>query len=464
MAKLKSGTRVYGNATIDSLLTAGTVNNVTITTPATSATLTLVQGSTLATSGAFSTTLTATGTTNVTLPTSGTLATTAGTLSSATNSTQSGYFGDIFLYDDSTPSHYLGITNSANLTAARTLNVNVNDADRTISLSGGLTLANNFTTSGNFALTLTTTAATNVTLPTTGTLATTGNLSQFAATTSAQLAGIISDETGSGALVFGTSPTLTTPSVSGSITASGIGGDILTLTSTDATSRSTIKLNTNGNDWELGARGSSATPANSFYVYDSAAAAYRMVIDSSGNVGIGTTDPASKLHVSGGDLHVNSLDGDNVDIKLGVHASNANFSVIRSVRLSDIQSLLSFNISNNGLKEVAQFHYDEGLLLKGVGDGTTAGSAGLITFSDQSEVFLAQIVSYKTGFYNNTDLVFQTNGSFPYERLRISSVGAIGLSGENYGTVGEVLTSNGSAAAPTWQSGGVDVIEVMLFS
>lgn len=38
-----------------------------------------------------------------------------------------------------------------------------------------------------------------------------GNLSQFAATTSAQLAGVISDETGSGALVFGTSPTLTTP-------------------------------------------------------------------------------------------------------------------------------------------------------------------------------------------------------------------------------------------------------------
>lgn len=37
------------------------------------------------------------------------------------------------------------------------------------------------------------------------------NLSVFAATTSAQLAGVISDETGSGSLVFGTSPTLTTP-------------------------------------------------------------------------------------------------------------------------------------------------------------------------------------------------------------------------------------------------------------
>lgn len=38
-------------------------------------------------------------------------------------------------------------------------------------------------------------------------------LSQFAATTSAQLAATISDETGSGALVFGTSPTLVTPAL-----------------------------------------------------------------------------------------------------------------------------------------------------------------------------------------------------------------------------------------------------------
>lgn len=43
-------------------------------------------------------------------------------------------------------------------------------------------------------------------------------LSQFASTTSSQLAGVISDETGSGALVFGTSPTLST-AVLGSSTA-----------------------------------------------------------------------------------------------------------------------------------------------------------------------------------------------------------------------------------------------------
>ena len=69
--------------------TATSVNKVAITAPATGSTLTLADGSTLATSGAFSTTLTATAATNVTLPTTGTLATLAGT-ETLTNKTISG--------------------------------------------------------------------------------------------------------------------------------------------------------------------------------------------------------------------------------------------------------------------------------------------------------------------------------------------------------------------------------------
>jgi hypothetical protein len=59
------------------LTLSGALNKVTVTAPATAATLTLADGSTLATSGANPLTLTTTGATNVTLPTSGTLATTA---------------------------------------------------------------------------------------------------------------------------------------------------------------------------------------------------------------------------------------------------------------------------------------------------------------------------------------------------------------------------------------------------
>jgi hypothetical protein len=56
---------------------------------------------------------------------------------------------------------------------------------------------------------------------------TSGTLAQFSATTSAQLAGIISDETGSGSAVFGTSPTIASPSISGAtITSSSYAGSV----------------------------------------------------------------------------------------------------------------------------------------------------------------------------------------------------------------------------------------------
>ena len=56
---------------------------------------------------------------------------------------------------------------------------------------------------------------------------TTDKLSVFAATTSAELAGVISDETGSGSLVFGTSPAITT-----SLTTGSFSFDLLNTTAT----------------------------------------------------------------------------------------------------------------------------------------------------------------------------------------------------------------------------------------
>lgn len=57
----------------------------------------------------------------------------------------------------------------------------------------------------------------------TGIATTAGNLSQFAATTSAQLAGVVSDETGSGSLVFGTSPTITPAAATTTTATAGAG-------------------------------------------------------------------------------------------------------------------------------------------------------------------------------------------------------------------------------------------------
>ncbi len=282
-------------------VSATTYNKLTLTAPATSATLTLANGSSLITSGANSLTITTTATSSVTMPTAGTLTTTGNKLSvfaATTSSELSGIISDEtgsgVLVFNSQPSFGTGVTTgdstfavfNTNATtinafgAATTLNLGATTGKATIRstdvststttgslvVSGGagiagslftgtgfsssisgvilangnvsattynkltfttpatsatLTLANgsSLITSGANSLTFTTTATTNVTLPVAGTLTTTGNdLSVFAATTSLQLKNLISDETGSGALVFATSPDFTTSVTTNSAT------------------------------------------------------------------------------------------------------------------------------------------------------------------------------------------------------------------------------------------------------
>jgi hypothetical protein len=91
------------------------------------------------------------------------------------------------------------------------------------------------TQAGGHALTFTTTGVTSLTLPTAGTIPTTTNtLAVFGATTSNQLRGVISDETGTGSLVFATSPTLVTPTL-GVATATSVNKVAITAPATSAT-------------------------------------------------------------------------------------------------------------------------------------------------------------------------------------------------------------------------------------
>ena len=61
-------------------------------------------------------------------------------------------------------------------------------------------------------------------------------------------------------------------------------------------------------------------------------------------------------------------------------------------------------------------------------------------------------------FPSNDTVSFETGGS---ERFRFASAGQLGIGGATYGTSGQVLTSGGASAAPTWadaSSGGMTQI------
>lgn len=75
--------------------------------------------------------------------------------------------------DDTSPSHYLTITDAENLTADRILSLSVNDAARSISLSGNLTVSSAATISGTNTGDQTITLTGDVTGSGTGSFATT---------------------------------------------------------------------------------------------------------------------------------------------------------------------------------------------------------------------------------------------------------------------------------------------------
>jgi hypothetical protein len=76
----------------------------------------------------------------------------------------------------------------------------------------------------------------------------------------------------------------------------------LRLESTQADSYAVTEYNTNARIWHTGVGGSTVASGvnNKYYIYDGTAGQFRLVIDTSGRVGIGTTTSGSKLSVVGG--------------------------------------------------------------------------------------------------------------------------------------------------------------------
>ena len=128
----------------------------------------------------------------------------------------------------------------------------------------------------------------------------------------------------------------------------------------------------------------------------------RVTVSAGGSVGIGTTQPVYALNISNG-----ALSG--MQIGVGTHS----YRVRANVSSSDD---FGFFIEDN-----------EGTDLYTIRGKDATSSPNLHRW------------------YTNTTGVTS-------ERLRIGPEGQIGLGGNNYGTAGQVLKSNGNSTGPTWQN------------
>ena len=233
----------------------------------------------------------------------------------------------------------------------------------------------------------------------------------------------------------------------------------------------------------------------------------RLRIDSLGRVGIGTTSAAQTLECRGttrisadeyGRVDITPTTGDGgtavirqsttsprnggdlaIQVDSAVQGGNLLFrtggSTERARLTSSGQLLVGTSSTSASLSILAQGRSGSATeqavirLCRGSSPGTE-DVLGAIGFGDPghaSNYNAASLIlsardsgTWTAGTSQPSRLVFSTssdNSASPSERVRISSTGAIGLSGANYGTSGQVLTSSGSGAAPTWKPAGASI-------
>lgn len=254
----------------------------------------------------------------------------------------------------------------------------------------------------------------------------------------------------------------------------------------------------NASSWAIDVFGNTTTPSLRFV--DNVAATARMVVDASGNVGIGTSSPTQRLQIyssgaSGGAIQItnastgaSSTDG----VLIGYDGSNdviinnqeatqtkiftsgaermridsSGNVVINSTETSiftGVAGVSKFVVTGNNSATTVANNQDACIVIANTDD--TANNLTALHFAWQdsdntpnyaSSSIVGILGTKVAGQYPAGQLAFLTSSATnnaPSEKMRITSAGGIsfGSSGTNFGTSGQILTSAGNAP-PTWQA------------
>jgi len=219
----------------------------------------------------------------------------------------------------------------------------------------------------------------------------------------------------------------------------------------------------------------------------------KLTIDSSGRVGIGVTSPGYKcdIDVTGSALRLNSTtsqallvissdDAANAKIEFGdesdndrgaITYDNPNNALIFQANAAerfrcDSSGRLLVGTSSSSLSTRLQVMGNSAsssgtgsiYVMRGndaIGSGVNLGEIVFTNYNGQTGAWIQSTsdAAWTLGSSHPTRINFATtaaSSTSPTERLHIASTGAFGLSGANYGTSGQVLTSQGSGSAPQW--------------
>ena len=381
----------------------------------------------------------------------------------------------------------------------------------------GVVTATTFSGSFTGALTGTATSTTNIP-NLTGAITSSNTTTSLGSFTSANLATALTDETGSGSAVFSTSPTLVTPvlgaaSATSIVVSSGstfTNGPILvgTATSTGTANQRlqvtggayvsgnlgiginnpsallhlsgsvpTIKLqdnnntgvsalqridavhSTGGTQWFVG---QNSTTTNDLYLYNVANAnllfgtnnTERLRITSSGNVGIGTTNPSDLLHVYGATPTIRLKGTGNNSAKVDLEGTYTTWSIENQYvngATNDIFRIFNSELNQNALTISRGTNsvgigtnnparkleiFDTAATVLQLNSTNTDGTSLRIQNSGTDKMYMGLAGDFITGQGSNvTDSAIRASGSLLFasgggtERLRITSDGKVGIGG-----------------------------------
>jgi len=241
-----------------------------------------------------------------------------------------------------------------------------------------------------------------------------------------------------------------------------------------------VNTATSGRYWRIGSGGTgSNSGVGNFYVYDSSAGITRMVIDSSGYVGIGTITPsASYLHVYQGSTNIAGLKLESSGTGLGsglqmVNSSGRTYGIYSGndskLHISDTTANADRIImTSTGAVGIGSASPAYALDVVGVARGTT----GLIAGNGSGAVALNLLDSAAAAWQITTgggSLSINNNSASWTTRLTITSAGRLGVGTATPGYAVDVVGSvnisgsflvNGvpfSSGSSTWLSSNADI-------